>query len=339
MRIIKRQYIFPLFFFFCAFSFFTLSVRAMEDPLLYDGILQDSLPLQPVGLKQMPWVTLKSGNLRMVFVDNSEMPPNHKKGYNGIAELYHVKQDSNVFVPDFAGLNLEHIFNGEKPEAFFEPRKDPMYLYQKSEKEVLLYQKPTTHSKVESLMEFKAADQDCIDFTFTFIVHDRHYFKHDYAGFFFASYINQPPDRKIYFKGIRERGPGSEKIGLIQSYSDKHGDKSTHLAEGDNRKIYFSPEFNIVLANHFSDYRYAQPYYYGRFRNMALAYFFRPSDLMRFSQSPDGAGPGNPAWDFYYITTDLKEGVKYSFSGRMMYKPFKSDKEIAREYKKWQRKQ
>lgn len=339
MHIIRRTCFLLLIFCFLAVFSEKQDAFSMNTPMVFNKENNDSLLLQPVGLERKASVKIESGELKIVFVDNSEMPPDHKKGYNGIAELYHSQQDSNVFVPAFAGLNLEHIFNGEKPEEFFEPRKDPMYLYQKNETEVLLYQKPTTHSRVESLMEFKTVAPDAIDFTFTFIMHDKQYFKHDYAGFFFASYINKPPDPKIYFRGTEESALNRKNVHVIQSYSGKHGDKSTHLATEDNRPVYFAPDFNIILANHFSNYRYSRSFYYGRFHNMALAYFFRPSDLVRFSQSPDGAGPGNPAWDFYYVTTTLNEGVKYTVSGRMLYRPFKSEKDIAREYRNWLRKQ
>lgn len=297
----------------------------------------DSLPLQPVGLKQIQSVTIKAGELKVVFVDNSALPPDHKKGYNGIAELYHDKQDSNVFVPAFSGINLEHIFNGESPISLFEPRKDLMYLYRKSETEVLLYQKPTTYSSVESLMEFRVIEPDYIDFTFHFVFHDESYFKHGFAGIFFASYMNQPPDKKIYFLGKKDGEPGYYASKKIPGYSEKHGYKSTHRFMQDNRELYFSPDFTVTLANHFSDFRYTRSFFYGRFHNMALAFFFDPSDFIRFSQSPDGAGQGNPAWDFYYITPSPQKGKQYSIKGRILYRPYKKIKEIVREYEKWRK--
>lgn len=298
---------------------------------------KDSISLQPTGYTQLKTASIEKGKLKTVFIDNTDLPPHHKKGYNGIAALYHSDQDSNVFVPSFSGFNLEHIFNGDSLDPLFEPRLSPMYLYQKSETEVLLYQKPTPVSSAESLVEFKLVAPYYIDFTFQCVLHDEKYLLHDYVGFFFASYINQPADIKIYFQGVADSRSDQSDDGLVAGYSDEHGVKSTHRSIEDKHDFYFAPEFNVKLANHFSDYRYTKPFFYGRFQNMALAYFFEPSDLIRFSQSPDGAGTGNPAWDFYYTIPQPKTEQVYTFKGRMVYKPFKNAKDISQEYKKWVR--
>src|SRR5690606_39858355 len=57
-------------------------------------------------------------------------------------------------------------------------------------------------------------------------------------------------------------------------------------------------------------YTFSKPFYYGRFHNMVMAYFFTEPEegYFRFSQSPNGAGEGNPAWDFYYILPHFKTG-------------------------------
>ena len=296
---------------------------------------KDSISLQPVGYKQFKTVSIQKGKLKAVFMDNTDLPPNHRKGYSGIAELYHTNQDSNVFVPSYSGFNLEHIFNGESPDPKFEPRLNPVYLYQKSENEILLYQKPTPASGAESLIEFTLVAPCYIDFTFHCVLHDKKYFQHGYVGFFFANYINKPFDRNIYFQGIVDRQSNQSNGKLVAAYSEKHGVKSAHRAIKDKYDFYFAPDFSVTLANHFSDYRYAKPFFFGRFQNMALAYFFEPSAFMRFSQSPDGGGTGNPAWDFYYTIPHPETEQEYTFKGRIVYKPFKNAKDINREYKKW----
>lgn len=290
------------------------------------------ITLKPVGYNQLKTVTIENGNLKTVFIDNTDLPPNHKAGYNGIAELYHNDQDSNIFVPSYAGFNLEHIFSGDSLIQFFEPRVNPMNLYQKSDTEVLLYQEATPVSGVESLTEFKLVAPNYIDVTFRCILHNKHYFSHDYAGFFWASYINAPPDRTIYFRGISEGQPAEN---WIQAYSEKHGTKSTHRAIQDKYDFFFIPEFKATLANNYSEYRYSTPFYFGRLHNMALAYFFKSHEVIRFSQSPTGGGSTNPAWDFQYLIPNPQIEKEYSFRVRIVYKPFTNSEDIRMEYEKW----
>jgi len=183
------------------------------------------MSLEPIDFEQLKSVKIEKGNLKAVFIDNTELPPVHRAGYNGIAELYHTDQDSTVFVPAYAGFNLEHAFGGDSLVQFFEPRINPMTLYMKSENEVFLYQKVTPISVAESITEFKLVEPCYIDITFRCILHDKQYFRHGYAGFFWASYINKPPDRNIYFRGITEDQPSET---WISAFSEKHGTKSTH---------------------------------------------------------------------------------------------------------------
>ena len=61
-------------------------------------------------------VTISAGDLTVTFADNSAFGKHHRAGYNGIAELRHKSQDENVFVPFYAGFNLEHIFGGDRLE-------------------------------------------------------------------------------------------------------------------------------------------------------------------------------------------------------------------------------
>ena len=59
--------------------------------------------LEPSGYETINQLTLEEGDLKAVFVDNSEILPDHRAGYNGITQLYHTSQDSSVFVPSIAG--------------------------------------------------------------------------------------------------------------------------------------------------------------------------------------------------------------------------------------------
>jgi hypothetical protein len=288
--------------------------------------------LKPEGLEPKNNITIENANLRVVFVDNQAMGKIHRAGYNGIAELYHHQQDSTIFVPDYAGFNLEHIFGGDTLIQLFEPRRHPMYLYRKRSNEVLLFQEATPLSGIESLTEFRVNGPHYIDIRFQCIFHNTSFFKHGYAGLFWASYIQRPDDKKIYFPGIAE---GQGDTALVAAYSTKHGLKSTHRSLDDQNDFFFEENFNATLASHFSSYRYAKPYYFGRFGQMALAYLFDTEEIIRFSQSPTGGGPENPAWDFQYLIPEPEYGKIYTFRVRMIYKPFVDAEDIREEYEKW----
>ncbi len=298
------------------------------------GKLQEQDVLRPQDLKDHKAIRMGNGNLKVVFVDNSPFGEEHRAGYNGIAELSHRDQDSSVFVPLYAGFNLEHIFGGDSLAELFEPRKHPMELYKISDTKVVLYQSPTPLSHVESQTIFEIKNPHYIDINFRFIIHDPKFFKHGYAGFFWASYIHAPFDKRIHFRGKRK---GTDPIEWISAYSSEHGSESTHIWKNEEGEIYFASNFNATLASHFSDYVYDQPFYYGRFHNMVLAYMFHPVQGIRFSQSPTGGGKGNPAWDFQLIIPEFEVGREYSLHARIMYKEFVSANDVLKAYQTWKK--
>lgn len=290
--------------------------------------------LKPEGYETENLLTIESGNLKGVFVDNTEIEPDHRAGYNGIAQLFHAKEDSGIFVPAYAGFNLEHIFGGDSLDQLFEPRLHPMTLYRKTDDEVLLYQTATPLSGVESLTSFKVVKPHYLDITFQCVFHRPEFFTHDYAGLFWASYIQKPDDKKIYFNGRTENAP-ADSTSWIAAWSHEHGIQSTHRSVNEDGDFFFAEDFNATLANHFSTYRYSEPYFFGRYKQMVLAFLFDSKEVIRFSQSPTGGGEQNPAWDFQYLVPSPNAGKKYSFKVRMIYKPFVSENDIAEEYKKW----
>ena len=78
---------------------------------------------------------LETDKLRAVIADNEAFGDTHRAGYNGVAELRHTNDSRNLFVPQYAGLNLEHIFSGDAQSFgwnIFEPRRAPMQLIRRS---------------------------------------------------------------------------------------------------------------------------------------------------------------------------------------------------------------
>ena len=57
--------------------------------------------------------TFQVGDLTAVIGDN-EAHGKHTAGYNGIHQLTHRSEPTTLFVPTVAGLNLEHIFDGDQ---------------------------------------------------------------------------------------------------------------------------------------------------------------------------------------------------------------------------------
>jgi hypothetical protein len=302
--------------------------------LLIQGCLSKK-NLRPDGQIPLTNITLYKGDLKVTFANNEPFGDSHLEGYNGIAELFHSAQDSALFEPRYAGFNLEHIFGGDSLVEYFEPRKISMELFKSNNDEVFLYQPTTSLSHFEMLTTFKTVAPYYIDITFRCVIHSKEFFKHDYAGLFFASYIFSPKDKHIYFYGTEENQTDPK---WISAFSKKHGEKSTHISMNDDiTNYYFAPNFNATLPNHFSKYKYDFPFYYGRFHNMVLAFMFDTKEVIRFSQSPDGAGPTNPAWDFQFIIPKAKLGKEYSFHARIVYKPFVSNRDILKEYEKWEK--
>src|SRR5207249_596977 len=87
----------------------------------------------------------------------------HLAGYNGLWSLVHRTEPANLFVPAVAGLNFEHIFDGDQIDKdkartiFFEPRHAPMTFRKISDTEAELHQPPTPTFHLESWTRFTLA--------------------------------------------------------------------------------------------------------------------------------------------------------------------------------------
>jgi len=279
-----------------------------------------------------PYVVLQHGGLEVVVVDNRAVDdvvlPGHRAGYHGIASLRHVQQPRNLFVPAYAGLNFEHIHDGTvKPrEVLFEPRHAPMELRVLNNRAAELYQAPTPHWDLESCMRYELLDDSIIEFTFE-CVPRRDTFTNGYVGLFWASYIDRPESLDIHFRGLSQGAEAN--AGWLRGVTPAHGTLATHRAQDDQREFPHAAAFPLELPFGFSRLRYAEPWYFGVCRGMALVQMFRAQDAVRLTQSPSGGGSGCPAWDFQWFIEKPRVGQRYQLVMRVAYMPVKGSGEEA----------
>jgi hypothetical protein len=162
----------------------------------------------------------------------------------------------------------------------------------------------------------------------------QHVFAHNYLGLFWASYINAPEDKSMYFRH-----------GNLwhQLCTPRHNVGSTVLHTNDNLELRFSEGFPECLFRNYSPLRFEQPFFYGLFRDMVVLYLFDRAEGFRFTHSPSGGGINqqaqttNPAWDFQYLLPRFEVNREYRFAMRLVYRPRCSRAEILREFETWNR--
>lgn len=281
--------------------------------------------------------TFSVGDLTAVIGDNAAHEK-HRAGYNGLWSLQHRSGTRSLFVPGIAGLNLEHIFNGDdmpEREAFFEPRTAPMSFKKLSETSAELHQPPTPTFHLESWTQFELKAPHYIDMTFT-CMPTQHVFHRDWIGLFWASYINAPQDKSIYFRG----GWPERDAGWSQLCTQEHNDESTVLHVNDDQKLEFEAGRDTLFKS-FSRLRFSEPYYYGRFEKHTWAVMFDRAQEVRFAHSPSGGGTNkafdttNPAWDFQWIIPEYEVAKKYTLKIRAIFREACSRAEIQSEFKRW----
>lgn len=285
---------------------------------------------------------LKTSRLECVIGNNKFVQHNdlqHQAGYNGLFSVRSADQDESPFVAAYAGMNLEHFFDARpraENEVFFEPRYSPMSLERQSESSVELYQPPTKTFGVESWTRFELREPYYIDFAFRCIPRTDKY-QGGFLGVFWASYINAPLDKSIYFLAAEST---LDKPLWRQFNTQLHNRDSTVLGRDDTTELSFH-ETGSALFSSISPLRYGASFFYGRFRNMVLIYAFRPNPGLRFTQSPSGGGVNdegddtNPAWDFQLIVPQVQVGSEYRLDGCLIYKPWRGRDDVLAEVRKF----
>jgi hypothetical protein len=261
---------------------------------------------------------------------NDDTLTGHKAGYSGLASLTGPGGKANLFVPAYAGLNLEHIHDGtvQTSQVLYEPRRAPMQLRFLDQHTVELYQAPTPHHGLESCLRYQLLEDGAIEMTLECIPR-RQTFRNGYIGLFWASYIHRPASTDIYFKGHAE-GEKAEATLWVRGVTPRHGVEATHLAHDDRREFRHDETFPLPLVFNRSRLRYREPWYYGVSDGSAFVQMFRPKDGVRFSQSPSGGGAGNPAWDFQFFIPDYKIGQRYQLVMRALLVKYESPEQIER---------
>lgn len=284
---------------------------------------------------------LQTAALHVVVADNEAYGATHRASYNGVAELSLATPGAkNLFVPSYAGLNLEHIFSGDAQSfgwSIFEPRRAPMQLVRRSATRVELQQERSEHWPLRSRLTYEATN-DAVDFTYCGTPLADAWRKHGYIGVFFASYIDKPADMSLQFIGRSRAGAGNTNARWIKHLPPKHGVAANHRPAGSNWDPAFDEGFKIELAKGMSDFEYVYPFYFGRSGgNVFVMMFERPRDEgeIRFAQSPSGGGAGNPAWDFVFYQRGYELNREFCFRARAVLRAFSSPEEVIRLYEQW----
>jgi hypothetical protein len=286
----------------------------------------------------MPSDTFAVGDLTAIIGDNDAMGE-HRAGYNGLWSLTHRTEPTNLVVPIVAGMNFEHIFDGEtmdppgKNEIFFEPRHAKMSFRKLSATSAELHQPPTPTFHLESTTRFTLREPDFIDFHFRFTPR-QHVFRRGYVGLFWASYINAPEDKSLYLRG---------KNAWLQHCTPAHNAMSTVLHDSDKFDMTFAKDHRDCLYKCYSPLRYDVPLFYGLFRKHIFIVMFDRSEGLRITQSPSGGGTNtalqttNPAWDFQYVLPKYEVNVEYELRARAVYRERCTRDDVLKLYAEWQK--
>ena len=274
--------------------------------------------------------TFQVGDLTAVIGDNQAYP-GHPQGYNGVHRLTHRTNPSSLFT--VTGLNLEHIFDGDQDlrgdaKVLFEPRHAPMEFTRISESEAELHQPPTPTFFLESWTRFKLTPPHYLDLTFRCKPH-QHAFRHGYIGLFWATYIDAPENKAIYFRDDK---------GWVQFCTQTHYDQSTVLHLADKVELKFAPDTRQTLYRSFSPLRFADPLYYGYFGTHQYILMFDRVEGIRFSHSPSGGGPPSAtetAWDWQFIIPSYEVAREYGYRARVVYRERGSRNDVLEEYRTW----
>ncbi|MCA2966886.1 MAG: DUF1080 domain-containing protein [Acidobacteriaceae bacterium] len=313
----------------------TLRRQARRDSPLALQIHDGVVAFRDLKIRPLPLTAPLAVSQLAATIGTNAPAGDHRAGYNGVFALSTPSRPANPFVPAYAGLNLEHYFDGRPRPAdarvFFEPRHAPMALRQLSPTAAELTQGPTPVFGVASTTRFELKEPYYLDIAYRATPTHTN-FTNNFLGIFWASYMNAPEDKSIYF-----RGPQGQ---WRQFATQLHGRDATILA-ADAPPPPAATEDPASLFRNLSPLRYAESFFYGRLGDMVLIYIFRPNPYLRFAQSPSGGGntpagdDTNPAWDFQLVIPNPEANRTYPLDLRVVYKPWAGRADVLREVKNY----
>jgi len=123
-----------------------------------------------------------------------------------------------------AGIHPEFLFTSISRLRCVEPRRAPMTLERVNSREALLHQPPTPFWGLESWTRFTLTPPYYIDVEFTCVPRKRSFWL-SWIGLLWASYINGPMDKSMYFLGLPPGWRGAPV--WLQLCTQYHGRDST----------------------------------------------------------------------------------------------------------------
>src|SRR5437773_855494 len=161
--------------------------------------------------------------------------------------------------------------------------------------------------------EFKLVAPHYIDMIFRCKPH-QHVFTNGYIGLFWATYINSPENKSIYFRDDK---------GWVQLCTQTHNDESTVVHVADKFELKVAPGTRQTLYRNLSPLRFSDPLYYGHFGNHIYIIMFDRTEGILFAHYPSGGAPPSatePAWDWQYIIPTSEVVHEYGYLARVVYR-------------------
>lgn len=271
--------------------------------------------------------------------DDIAFPFERANGYNGVRQLYSRRgPQENIFRSSWSSsLNFEFIYDRSGRSMI--PRwlggklgtpPTPSQLTRLDDNSVRLTTAIPEPRRIEVSTTFTLVPPHYIDLETTCVAHPDA-FTGDWLGLFWASYIHNPEDKTTYFLGRPdENGPEQ----WIESLMEQPLNARAFASEAD-ALVEGEPNPDGGLFHNIRPIRYVYPFFYGCWRNMMLELMFKSTESLRFAIQPTGGGRTNPAWDFAMLIKNCQPLTHYTFSARVVFKPFVSREDAWEEYRDW----
>lgn len=270
---------------------------------------------------------LQSGEIQTIVGDASRMGIGGQQ-YCGLWSLTSVHRPFNAFGNQYAGL-IPREMRGREPK------------FRVDGEHAILERPADKKYPVRSKASYKVVAPYYIDHTLTFT--DEEDVRQDGCDFrevSWCSYMNSPEDSRLNFlsdqQWLRYISP-SHGVGSNISPSYISEEELEHWpVQSDWRKERLDDRpFHWDRC----DFKFDQPFYYGRLGNMALIFVFDNPKWLRFFCSPSGGGKSMingkfcPAWDHLWVIpkSEYEIGKEFRFRTRLIYKEFVSDEDILKE--------